>query len=116
MAMAPEERQPIRAQGKLLTQCHKGDEATLKISELHPDGKSKFWPASQCTHMHTHSKNTFLKQPLIILNFSWKVGKYGYNTAKVTEWAKMKKTNWKSAVAAILFLRMRPKIFPDKIF
>ena len=47
--------------------------------------------ASAHTHTRAPSKNTFLNQPLIIVDLSWKIESYDYNTARVRRFWKIKK-------------------------
>ena len=57
--------------------------------------------ASAQTHTHASSKNTFVKQPLIMVNFSWEIEKYDRsNTARVRRFLKIKEKMEKTAVAA----------------
>ena len=47
-----------------------------------------------------------MEQPLIIVNFSWKVENCGYGTARERVWGKMKYERPKSAMTVILFFKM----------
>ena len=63
--------------------------------------------------MHTYArlKNNFFQGTSFIVSFSWKV-----ENSLTKRVIKMKKKFEKSALVAIFFFRMGPKIFPEKIF